>query len=399
MLVAVALNAAPAGAASAKGTPILIGDICSCTGPLASTALLSTPVANAWVSWVNAHGGLNGHPVQLFFVDDLTNPGTSITDAAKMIQSDHVAAIFDNSNVDSAWLSQAVSAGVPVIGGVNSDLGFTSPDMFPPGATLNYGIADEDLPAVKAGVKTEAILYCVEAAACANTTHTAGLIGSRAGIKVVYTVGISYSAPSFAAQCLAAKQSGAQSLETADAAVIVQKAADNCALQGWHPVEVTNTSELANPDAADPNFATMTASSNNIPWFVHNAATKDFYSAIGQYAPSVQTNPNFGEEVIFQWANGVLLQHAIKAAAPSASANVTAAVIKKGLYHLPAGDTLGGLTAQPMHFTKGVPANFSCAFFIGVKASQFIWSNNHKALCAPLMAPGHAEGGPLLKKK
>ena len=393
MLVAVATNAG----ASAKGTTIALGDLCSCTGPLASTEDLTTPVAQAWVSWVNSHGGLNGHPVQLFFVDDLTNPGDSITDTEKLIDNDHVAAIFDNSEVDSAWLSQAVSAGVPVIGGVNSDLGFTSPDIFPPGATLNYGIADEDLPAVKAGIKSEAILYCVEAAACANTTHTAGTIGARDGIKVIYTVGISYSAPTFAAQCLAAKQSGAQSLETADAAAIVQKVADNCAAQGWHPVEVTNTSELANPDATDPNFATMTASSNNIPWFVHDAATKDFYAALDKYPPSVQTNPNFGEEVIFQWANGVLVQDAITAAATSSGTKITPALMKKGLYHLPAGDTLGGLTAQPMHFTKGVAANFSCAFFIGVKNQKFYWSNDKKALCADLMAPGHAEGGPLLK--
>lgn len=63
MLLAVLTIAAPAGAASPHGTPINIGDVCSCTGFQASSVAQTTPTAEAWASWVNAHGGLAGHPV------------------------------------------------------------------------------------------------------------------------------------------------------------------------------------------------------------------------------------------------------------------------------------------------------------------------------------------------
>ena len=149
MLVAVATSAAPAGAASASGTPIVIGDLCSCTGIQASSVELSTPTDQAWVKSVNAHGGIAGHPVTLISADDQTNPAVATTDIGKFIETDHVAAIIDNSQEDSAWISDAVSAGVPVIGGVNSVLGYTNPDVFPSGSTLNYGIAGEDAGAAE----------------------------------------------------------------------------------------------------------------------------------------------------------------------------------------------------------------------------------------------------------
>ncbi len=398
MLVAVATTAAPAGAASASGTPIVIGDLCSCTGIQASSVELSTPTDQAWVKSVNAHGGIAGHPVTLISADDQTNPAVATTDIGKFIETDHVAAIIDNSQEDSAWISDAVSAGVPVIGGVNSVLGYTNTDVFPSGSTLNYGIAGEDAGAAKAGIKTEAIFYCVEAASCKQITDLAGKVGQQFGIKVVYTSGISFTAPNYTAQCVAAKATGADSLETADANIVVEKAADNCAAQGWSPVEVTATSEIGSGMATDPTFKTMIASMNDVPWVVHNAATKDMYAAISKYEPSVETSSNFGEQVVLEWANLTLLQHAIAAADPPTTAKVTGAEVKKGLYHLPAGDNLGGLAAQPIHFTKGVPANFNCWYYMGTKSGKFVWSNNHKPICAPQMKPGTAEGGPVVKK-
>jgi branched-chain amino acid transport system substrate-binding protein len=397
MLVAVATTATPAGAASATGTPIVIGDLCSCTGIQSSSVVLSTPTDQAWVSSVNANGGIAGHPVKVIEADDQTNPAVATTDIGKFIQTDHVAAIIDNSQEDSAWINAAVSAGVPVIGGVNSVLGYTNPDVYPSGSTLNYGIAGEDAGAAKAGIKTEAIFYCVEAASCKQITDLAGKVGQQFGIKVIYTSGISFTAPNYAAQCVAAKATGADSLETADANIVVEKAADNCATQGWHPVEVTATSEIGSGMATDPNFKTMVASMNDIPWVVHNSATKSMYAALDKYQPAVETSTNFGEQVVLEWANLALLHDAVAAAAPSAGTNVTGAVVKKGLYHLPAGDNLGGIAAQPIHFTKGAPANFNCWYYMGTKSGKFVWSNSHKPICAPLMKPGTAEGGPVIK--
>ena len=334
---------------------------------------------------------------QLFTTDDLTNPATAGTLVQGLIQTDHVAAIFDESQEDTAWVPTAAAAGVPVIGGMNSNEGFESTDVFPSGATVNYGIAGQNVGIVKQGIEAEALLYCVEAAVCASETHIAAKIGARFGIKVVYTNGISFSAPNYSAQYLAAKQAGAKSLQIGDAVTVVEKVGQDCAAQGFHPVQVTGSSIVALSMATDPNFAGMIATQQEIPYIVHNSSTKDFYAALNKYQPTLLSSPNFGEGAMQQWSMGVLFQDALKAAAPAAGATVTGAVVKKGLYHLPSGDTLGGIAPEAIHFTKGVPANFPCWFYMSAKNGKFTWSNNQKPACAPAMKPGTAEGGPLLK--
>jgi hypothetical protein len=136
----------------------------------------------------------------------------------------------------------------------------------------------------------------------------------------------------------------------------------------------------------------MIASQQNIPYFVHNAATKSFWSAIDKYAPTLPSNPNFGEQSMIAWAQGALLHDAIKAAAPSSGTAVTAAVVKKGLYHLPAGDNLGGISPQALKFVKGQYSNRSCWYYFSAKNGKFVWSNDKKPLCAYLIKPGSNEG-------
>jgi branched-chain amino acid transport system substrate-binding protein len=397
-LVAVSLvaSAVPAGAASA--TPVIVADICSCTGPQGAQAQQTSPTLQAWASWVNAHGGLNGHPVKMTVTDDTTNPTLSIAAVQKAIQSEHVSAIFDNSNVDVAWVKMATSAGVPIIGAADSDLSYNSLDTFSPGPTLNYGDAGQEIGIARlTNFKKEAIFYCVEAAVCKSETSLDGIIGKRYGVKVVYTSGISFSAPSYAAQCVAAKQTGAEVLEIGDASTVAEKAASDCAAQGWSPIEIA--AAVSSNMNSDSHFDGMLASQQEIPYFVHNAATKVFWSALDKYAPTLHLSPNFGEQSIIGWAQGVLLQDAIKAAAPSSETAVTPALVKKGLYHLPPGDNLGGIAPQAISFTKGVYANRSCWYYISVKNGKFIWGANKKPLCGYLSKPGSNEGSAFLSPK
>src|SRR5262249_44332751 len=102
---------------------------------------------------------------------------------------------------------------------------------------------------------------------------------------------------------------------------------------------------------------------------------------------------------VIAWVMGVLTQDAVKAAAPSSSTTVTPAIVKKGLYNLPANDNLGGMAPQAIKFVKGVNANRSCWFYLSVKNGKFVWSNNQKPLCGYLIKAGSNEGSPLLTPK
>jgi branched-chain amino acid transport system substrate-binding protein len=119
-------------AGAAAKAPIVIGDICSCTGPEASSVAQTTPTLQAWAKYVTAHGGIQGHPVQLIVKDDGYNPTNSLNDVETLVTTDHVVALFDNSDVDTSWTSYVEAHNVPVAGGAESDAGYTNPVFFVP---------------------------------------------------------------------------------------------------------------------------------------------------------------------------------------------------------------------------------------------------------------------------
>ncbi len=365
----------PANAASAA--PVVIGDLCSCTGPEASTISQTTDVVNAWASSVNAKGGLDGHKVQIVVKDDGYNPATSLADAQSLVEQNHVIAIFDNSDEDQAWESYIEKAKVPVIGATESDAGYQNPDFFPPGATFNYSDGAGAVAAHKAGIKTEAILYCAEVAICQESTEESKVILPKLGMKLVYSTSISFAAPNYSAQCLAAKQSGAQSMAVGDASAIVTKVAENCATQGFKPIELSADGSVAIAWLGVPAMDGNIDVQGDVPWFVHDAATNPMYSALGKYAPGVTTGPNFGEVVVQSWAAGVLLQ----LASAHLSATPTSADVYKGLYSLK-GTTLDGLAA-PITFHKGQTASNPCFFEMGIKSAKFVALNGGKYFCTP----------------
>jgi hypothetical protein len=45
--------------------------------------------------------------------------------------------------------------------------------------------------------------------------------------------------------------------------------------------------------------------------------------------------------------------------------------VTSGMYALPQGTTLGGLT-PPLHFKKGQPTTNGCFFYMGIKNGKFI---------------------------
>jgi branched-chain amino acid transport system substrate-binding protein len=367
-------------ASAASKSPVVIGDLCSCTGPEASTISQTTDVVQSWAKSVNAKGGLEGHQIQIVVKDDAYNPTTSLADAQALVQQNHIIALLDNSDEDQVWATYMQKAKVPVLGATESDAGYKNPDFFPPGGTFNYSDGAGAVAAHKAGIKTEAILYCVEVAICQESSQEAKILLPILGMKLVYSAGIGFAAPNYSAQCLAAKQSGAKSMAVGDASAIVTKVAQDCATQGYTPTELSADGAVAIAWLGVPAMNGNIDVQGDVPWFVHNSATKPMYSALGKYAPGVTTGPNFGEVVVQSWAAGVLLQQAAAAGHLSAT-NPTPAQIVTGLYALK-GTTLGGLSA-PITFHKGKTASNPCFFEMGIKNAKFVTLNGGTYFCTP----------------
>jgi branched-chain amino acid transport system substrate-binding protein len=369
------------GQTAGASTPatLEIGFICSCTGPEASTISQTAPAAQAWASWTNAHGGIDGHKVHIVVKDDGYNPSTSLSDAQTLVEQDHVLAIMDNSDEDQAWASYAKEQGVPVLGDTDTVAGYTNTDFYTPGMTFNNSSAAEADAMKKAGVTKIADVYCAEVAICAQSVPELNAALKKVGGSVVYSAAIGFAAPNYTAQCLAAKQAGAKGMEVGDASGIVVKVASDCAAQSYEPLEFGGDGTVSKSWLTTPGMQGNVDVQPDVPWFVHDAGTKEMYEALDKYAPSIPAGPNFGEVVVQDWSEAVEFQMAAQAA--HIGATPTAADIVKGLDALPKGTTLGGIAPPLGGFAKGKTSNTKCFYLMGINHGKFVTIDNNKPVC------------------
>jgi branched-chain amino acid transport system substrate-binding protein len=360
-MVALGITATGSGSAGAATKSVIsIGYVCGCSGPLAAADVESPVAFKAWEKSVNAAGGINGHKVNVIVKDDAANPTTSLADAKTFVTSDHVVALIDSSSVDSTWATYAKQQGVPVIGVASSSLPFfTNSDFFAEGQTEDMLFPSIIGAAKKAGGKNIALLYCAEAPTCQEGVAPLKAEATKENFPLVYDASISASAPSYAAQCLAAKQSGATTLFIADATTVIASVAASCAQQGYTPPIVVDGESLAPSFATEAGISKNTIFENlNAPFFAKIPGVTAMNAAFKKYTPGLLTSSNYNEVTVESWVTGLLIGAAAKAGKVGANGTPTAAQELSGLYKLK-GTTLGGM-APPLTFKKGVPNPIDC---------------------------------------
>jgi branched-chain amino acid transport system substrate-binding protein len=340
------------------------------------------PTLVAWAKWTNAHGGISGHPIQLITKDDGGSPTTSLADVQQLIQQNHVAVIISGTANDESFGTYTASQKVPVLSGFADTLNQYMFSVGPPVPEQNY---DAFIAAHKAGGKTLAFLYCLEAPACSQAVPAAKTDAAKAGLKMAYVNAISATAPSYASQCLAAKADDVDTLDTLDATSIALSVATQCQQQGLKAALVTNGLSVTNTFLKYP---AAVGSINVTPVFpfadTSIPATKAFHSAIAKYAPKL-VGPNFGTVNAAAWAAGEEVVVAAQLGGAAKSNSVTAAQIVKGLHSFH-GNTVNGLMPPITYGTTAATVNSSirCMFELSVsKAEAFTEPIGLKQVCAP----------------
>ncbi len=376
---------APTGSAAtgpaatvATGSPIVVGGVCSCTGPLGNFPN-EFDAYRAWVDTVNGSGGISGHPVKFVSIDDHGNPGDSESAVKTLIQSDHAIAIVDLTNDDEGWASYVQSANVPVVGAGNSSTPFfTNPDFYPEGQTEDALFASIIDAAKSAGATNLELIYCAEAVQCQEGISPLKQTGQKLGLPVTIASEVSASAPSYAAQCVTAQQAHVTGVFVADIFTVVSKVAANCAQQGYHPKYIVDGLDLA------PNFTSVSgdlyAPVSDLPYFANTPATQAMNAAFDKYYPGLRKSSDFNEQFAGLWISGLLLQDAAKAGGLGANGSTpTSAQLTTGLQSLK-GDTLGGL-APPLTFAAGQAHPVHCWFSSAMHNGLFSLPNGTTTTC------------------
>ena len=370
-----ASGAAASGAASPSGAPLVFGVISSDSGYGGNNPDVPTTVT-AWQNYVNAHGGIAGHPVQVIVEDDADNAAKALQAAQDLVQNKHAIAIGDSSLTNSAFEKYLDTAKVPVISlnsGDSSTQYFTDANFFTDEATVPAGIWAQAKLAKLSGATKYGFLYCAEDPNCASAVPLTKADTASVGIQLAYQASFSASSPNYTAQCLAAQQAGVQALFVAGASGSAnQRVLDNCASQHYQPAAIAAVGTLGSAVAKDPQIPVQWGYTATIPWFVQNAATATFDQVMGSYLTKALSPPL----VMGAWTGLQLFA----AAAKNVSATPTSQDIYTGLYALN-GETLGGLTA-PLTFKKGQPNQDNCFFVYEVKNGTYSTPEGTSPICA-----------------
>jgi branched-chain amino acid transport system substrate-binding protein len=355
--------------------------MCACTGPFANTFGAEAKTSMAWADYVNANGGIAGHPVHITFEDDQYNPGNSATDAQTLI-SDHVDVIMDEDLLDATWASAAKAANIPVVGGgFDTEPFFTNSDFYPSGETLDSLTAAIAETTKLAGGTKLANVYCAEAPACQQAAAGLKSGAAKVGLQVPYLASIAATAPNYTAQCLAAKQAGADTVYVSDAVQIFLKFAQDCAQQGYNPIyEIGGV-------AYQPSVLSSSAASKNLwmpfeiePFFANSSNVSTMNAAVDKYYPGLRQNANDWSQLSAQaWVSGLMIEDAVKAGGLGASATPSAAEVTNGLLALK-GDTLQGWSPS-LTFTAGQVHPVDCWFTGKVQNGVASVANNGQAAC------------------
>jgi branched-chain amino acid transport system substrate-binding protein len=373
-------SAAGATSGGAKGTPIVVGAICSCSGAQSAALALEKDVSQAWASSVNAAGGINGHPVKMIVEDDAGDPAKSLRAVKKLVEQDKVMAIVgDNSLVDATWASYVAAKGIPVVGGIPTETTFlTNPDFYGSGTSVPVLIAGNLVMAKAAGKTKIGLLYCAETPVCAQLDGLSKAAAAVVGGGITITSAkISATAPNYTAPCLALKQANIDGLFVGHNSTVVQRVVDGCAQQGFTPTVVSQTTTSGPAWLKDARFnGAILASPNAVPTETL-PATKAFLDAMDKYYPGDRASAQFSFDTLFPWAGGKLFEAAAKAA--NIGPTSTPADVKKGLYALK-DETLDGL-APPLNFVQGKPTFLTCYFTTGVENGAFTTPDGSAPKC------------------
>jgi branched-chain amino acid transport system substrate-binding protein len=370
-------------AQQATGTPFKIGYIYE-PGQLLAAPTLTVDALRSWVDWQNAHNGINGHPIDLIVKQDPGNPGLALAAVQSLVNSDHIVALVDGDPNDVAWNSYIQKQPVALfIGGYySSPTMANSTDQFSTAVNSDYLFAEIMIAAQKVGSKKMAVLYCAEVPACKYTVAPLQAAGKQYGIPVAFTAAVLASNPNYTAQCLAAKQNGATSIFIADGPAVTISVAASCAQQGYTPHQVSDEAAYSQEMAGKAGWDGFLGTQDNIPFNVTSTpGSLVMHNAFQQYEPSVLTSPQYSVGEVILWTTGLLIAAGAAAGGVGTTNPMTGTALQDGVYTLHS-TNLGGMTPT-LTFTRGVPDQNHCWFWIGIKNGQWYLPFGLSTTCAP----------------
>ena len=364
-----------------NGPPIRIGAVGTLSG-LGAVQRGTIVAVQAWAAWTNDHGGLNGHPVEVFVADDRGDAAQLRATVQNLVDVHHVVAIV--GSVTGFSLSQATvdfleKRRVPLVGGDRlSPLWYQSPMLFPQAAAADAAIWIQMLYVSRVAPKGAAVgwLVCREAQQCRDSDTEFPGYAKQLGLVARFNRQVWITQPDFTIECRQARDAGVEYLLLGLDVNSVRRVANDCAQQGYRPTYLSP--QTAQSMATEAGFDKLLFASATFPWIREDdPATRRFHDALRTYAPDLELSAHSSSG----WVSAVLFERAATSAI-AAGVEPTAAAVLEGLWSI-RDDTLAGLTA-PLTFRRDKPAERRwCYFPMSIRSSRWTAGSTQISCQAP----------------
>jgi branched-chain amino acid transport system substrate-binding protein len=334
----------------------------------------------AWSQALNAKGGIDGHAVRVIIAEDGGDPARHRALVQQLVEQQGVIAFVDCfcPTTGQAAVDYLTKKGVPMVGGSpSSEWYYDSPMYFPQGSAGKKGVVHAILGgtaeiAVPLHKTKLAVLACNEAQICKNLSGDMPSLAPQFGMKVVSQAQASLAQPDYTAECLAARNAGADVMFLAFDPNSYGRVADSCNSIGYKPLfslvpDATNS--LTSIDSMDGAIVY----SGVFPWFdTSNPSIAEMHRAMALYTPRAEADQTAGDD----W---VAAQMFDRAARGHLSATPTSQDILAGLWSIK-NDTIDGLT-YPITFVQGRNADVQHCWWVAVIHDHKFTSPNRNVRC------------------
>jgi branched-chain amino acid transport system substrate-binding protein len=358
-----------AGGCPAPCGPVIVGHVGSYSGVFSGFANGFRAV-EAWAGLMNERGGVDGHPVRVIVAEDGGDPARHLALVRQLVEEQGAIAFVGCfcPTTGAAAVDYLNKKRIPTVGG-NPSLNWydKSPMHFPQtsladGYVRMWAASTAEL-AVPQKKTTVAILACSEIQVCKDEANGVPKHAPDFGMKMVYSAQASLAAPDYTAECLAARNAGAEVFMLAFDPNSYPRIARSCSSVGYKPLfslvaDVTNAT--AQIDVMEGAFV-----GNPVRAWTDLAhpGVAEMHRAFKLHARGGEVDNTAGLE----WVSAKVFERAIRG---RLSPTPTAQDVLTGLWTIK-NDNIGGLTA-PLTFTEGVDDKpFACWSLVVVSGRKW----------------------------
>lgn len=368
--------------AATSGAPILVGALGQTSGIVGAAVGPALPALQAWAASTNAAGGIKGHPVKLYFADDGGDPARARQLAQQMVERDRVVAFVMHFTplAGQATVDYLTQKRIPVTGDSGAGQWFyESPMFFPQFCTgqcwvraMIFAAGAETVPQGKTKL---AMLNCQEAQFCVDADKLWPGLAPKAGYEVVFKRQASLAQPDYTAECLAARNAGAQVFGLAMDGNAIGRIASSCARVNFKPIYFIHHSALLVEHANDPNLDGIIVPLASRAWFdTANPVVAAYQKALASYAPGAQPkDPSFAG-----WVAAMQFEAAVKASPDP----TTSPGLLEGLWSLK-NDTYGDITHPHTINREANQPELLCFYTIRGSQGKWAYTEQGKTLKCP----------------